>query len=1003
MPEKGGDDRGARPQGALIRRIRRTIACVDTEAADLWRERVGLTPAGMSSLAGLLSHAGAGSDIDPALDAFLSAVAAASPYLGDLMASNPKRLALILASDPAALLASLSATVAASATAAVDLDEAALTRDLRLAKQQAALTIGLADLAGALDTMTVTALLTGFADATLNAATNFALTALARRGKIRLPDESDPARGTGYIVLAMGKQGAFELNYSSDIDLIVFFDAALARPLLADPDEVTDVFVRLTKQVVRLMQSVTPDGYVFRVDLRLRPDPGATPIALSTDAAVQYYGSIGQNWERAALIKARACAGDIAAGEAFLAELRPFIWRKSFDYAAIADVHSIKRQIHAAKGHGDIAVAGHDVKLGRGGIREIEFFVQTQQLIAGGRNPDLRGRATLDNLDQLVVHRWIEPTVRDDMRAAYLFLRDVEHRIQMVADQQTHRLPETEEGLARIAAMMGYANVPAFASALVRHLESVQRHYLALFENAPELSSDAGSLVFTGAEDDPETLETLSRMGYARASEVADAVRSWHFGRYRATRSTIARERLTELTPALLQALARTANPDDTFRGFDRFVAGLPTGVQIFSLLASNPGLLALLAEIIGGATPKLAETLTRRPRVIDPLLEPEFFGRMPSGDELAHRLEMSLADAAGYEDGLDRARIFAQEQIFLIGVRVLTGTLPALPAGSAYATLARVVVDQLFQRVAVELARQHGTVPGGEAVLVAMGKLGGGEMTATSDLDLMLLYDVPDDHALSDGARPLAASQYYTRLAQRLVTALSAPTAEGQLYAVDFRLRPSGNKGPLATSLKSFTAYQATEAWTWEHMALTRARVIAGSPDLAVRAAHAIRAALTRPRDVARLRQDVREMRGLIAAEKGTDDIWDIKQVAGGLVDIEFIAQYLMLREAPGDPSVLATHTGEALRLLAHAGHLAAADAATLLAAIALYDSLTQVLRLAHEGVFRPSETSAPLRALLARVAELPSFSTLEAHLRVTTEAVRRALIEIVGTPIAP
>ena len=983
----GSGDQSA--AGRLIQRVTRLCRPADSRAATLAYDR--LTARAAEEAAELAAGLA-----EPRTREFLTGVFGASPYLADLAVRDPARLGRILGADPAA---TVDAIIERLLAARFD-EEADVMQALRLAKQEAALTIGLADLGKVWQTMHVTAALARFADATLVAAYDFAFRELARRGKVTPVDPDRPAWCSGLIVLAMGKHGAFELNYSSDVDLIVFFDHLRAGPTLADPEEAVSFFVRLTKHMVKLMQEPTGDGYVFRVDLRLRPDPGATPIAMSTDAAMQYYGSIGQNWERAALIKARAIAGDIEAGEAFLAELRPFIWRKSFDYAAIADVHSIKRQIHAVKGHGDITVAGHDVKLGRGGIREIEFFVQTQQLIAGGRNPALRGRQTLVMLDQLVTDRWIEPKVRDELHEAYLFLRDVEHRIQMVADQQTHKLPKDAPGLARIAAMMGFADVKSFSAAVTARFETVQSHYVRLFEHAPALAADGGSLVFTGSRDDPETIETLRTMGYRQPADVAAAIRAWHFGRYPATRSTVARERLTELTPSLLRALAATPRADETFRAFDRFVARLPTGVQIFSLLASNSGLLALIAEILGGATPKLAETLTRRPRVIDALLDPAFFGELPSQAELHRRLEVSFDDSSSYEDVLDRARIFAQEQIFLVGVRVLTGTLSAIDAQAAYARLAGVVVDDLTAKVSAELIRQHGRIAGSAAVVVAMGKLGGREMTAASDLDLMLLYDMPSDMDMSDGARPLMGGQYYTRFVQRLVAALSAPTAEGLLYAVDLRLRPSGNKGPLATALKSFCAYQVSEAWTWEHMALTRARVIAGPPDLAGEVRDAIRAALTRPRDPDKLRADVREMRGLIADDKGTDDIWDIKQVAGGLVDVEFIAQYLMLAHAHVDPDVLSTNTIDALERLAERGFLSAADRDCLIPAATLYGRLTQVLRLAQEGSFNPAEAEAPLKDLLARAADLPSFSMLQAQLRDTEKAVRKCFVMLIGKP---
>ncbi|MDR3493812.1 MAG: bifunctional [glutamine synthetase] adenylyltransferase/[glutamine synthetase]-adenylyl-L-tyrosine phosphorylase [Ancalomicrobiaceae bacterium] len=987
------DDSIAIAPGSLIARAARALAPADAKASmaafDKLADRIVSDDEAAMLGAPLFSQ--------PA-KALLAGVFGSSPYLTELALRDIPRLRRLLLSDPKETMAQLIAEVDASGSIA---EEADLMRRLRLAKQEAALVIGLADLAKAWDTMEVTAWLARFADAALAASIDFAFRDLAMRGKIRLLNPDKPAEGTGLIVLAMGKHGAFELNYSSDVDLIVFYDYHLAAPLLADPDEPVDFFVRLAKKMVRLMQEPTANGYVFRVDLRLRPDPGATPIAMSTDAAIQYYGSIGQNWERAALIKARPVACDLVAGEAFLAELRPFIWRKFFDYAAIADVHSIKRQIHAAKGHGDIAIAGHDVKLGRGGIREIEFFVQTQQLIAGGRNPSLRGRQTLAMLDELADQHWIETKVRDQMREAYLFLRDVEHRIQMVADQQTHQLPQDDAGIARIGRMMGMRGRADFSKALLKRLETVQRHYQRLFENAPGLSSGTGSLVFTGKVDDPDTIGTLQSMGFRQPTDVAAAIRAWHFGRYPATRSTVARERLTELTPALLEALAATSAPDATFRAFDRFVSRLPTGVQIFSLIASNASLLSLLAEILGGAAPKLAETLTRRPRVVDGLLDPAFFSALPSEAELHRRLGSSFADATGYEDCLDRARVFAQEHIFLIGVRVLTGTISAADAGEAHARLAGVVVDDLSRQVDKELAGTHGVVPGAEAVIVAMGKLGGREMTAASDLDLMLLYDVPPGVEASDGARPLTGGQYYARFAQRLVAALSSPTAEGQLYAVDMRLRPSGNKGPLATSLPSFVSYQLSEAWTWEHMALTRARIVAGPPDLSKRAEQAIRAVLTRPRDPQKLKDDVRRMRGMIEAEKGTDDIWDIKQVAGGLVDVEFIAQYLMLAHAAEDAGVLATNTEAALSRLAARGRIDPAHRDVLLPAANLYSRLTQILRLAHEGTFRPSDVDASLRHLLARASDLPSFSMLEAHVRDTEKAVRAAFLAIVGRPI--
>ena len=925
----------------------------------------------------------------------VSGVFGSSPYLADLGARDPIRLARILASAPAERIAQL---IEATREFSCD-DEAELMRRLRLVKQEAALTIALSDLSKVWDTLTATAALTRVADATLSAAIRFTLREAALRGKIELADQRDPERGSGWIFLGMGKGGAFELNYSSDIDLIVFFDRDRAR--LADPLEDVDFFVRMTKRVVKIMSEHTSEGYVFRTDLRLRPDPGATPIAIPLTAALSYYESMGQNWERAAYIKARPVAGDIYAGEKFLKELAPFIWRKYFDFAAIADVHSIKRQIHAHKGHGKITVLGHNIKLGRGGIREIEFFTQTQQLITGGRDARLRGRETLAMLDQLVESGWVEASVRDELREAYLFLRDVEHRIQMVADEQKHTLPETVDGVANIGRMMGFEGYDDFAEALIRRLEIVQGHYARLFEAAPELTTATGNLVFTGDDDDPETLETLAHMGYLSPKTVTETIRGWHFGRYAATRSTVARERLTELTPALLATLARTENADKAFLAFDKLVARLPAGVQLFSLLASQPRLLDLLAAIMGAA-PKLAETISRRPRVVGALLEPGFFESAPGVEDLRQRLAAQFAESNSYEDALDRARIFGQEQKFLIGVRVLTGSLSVTEAGDAYTRLAETLIAGLFDRVALEFERAHGRIEDGVAAIVAMGKLGGREMTAASDLDLMLLYDADPLRESTGGERALPTAPYYARLTQRLITALSAPTAEGLLYETDFRLRPSGNKGPIAVSLGSFVDYQATEAWTWEHMALTRARVIAGPATFSERVDRAIRAALMHPRDPQKLRDDVLAMRRRLEQEKGSTNPWEVKQVAGGLIDIEFLAQYLMLREGPARPEIFSTTTPMALLRLRDAGALDPGAAETLIAASALYQGLTQLMRLAIDDAFRPADATRGLSDLLRRAADAPDLSSLEALLRETEKKTRDVFTRVVG-PLKP
>ena len=963
--------------------------------------RLPQDPAGGASLEPLLaewgkSEARAGLvalvEQEPAR-ALIAGVVAGSPYLKGEIVRNPDRLEAILRHSPEERFKALTEALAARLAEGVDMAEAMTA--LRVYKAEVALMTALADLGGVWGVMQVTRVLSEAADATLQGAVRFLFRQAAAKGDWLPEDPDQPEQGSGYIVLAVGKYGASELNYSSDIDLIVFYELALAR--LRPGLEAPTFFVRLTRDLVRLMDERTAAGYVFRTDLRLRPDAGATQIALSTGAAAQYYESFGQNWERAALIKARACAGDIEAGVAFLAELAPFIWRRNLDYAAIADIHAMKRQIHAFRGFGaGVGVAGHNIKLGPGGIREIEFFVQTQQLIAGGRQRNLRTRRTLDTLATLVALDWIEKPVADEMIGAYLYLREIEHRLQMVADEQTHVVPNDPDRLEAFARFAGYESATAFADALRAVLVPVQGHYARLFESAPELTAAGENLVFAGETDDPDTVAALTRMGYARPSDVLAVVRGWHHGRYGAVRTPRARELLTEVQPLLVQAFAETADPDRAITTFDRFLAALPAGVQLFSLLKANPPLMRLFADMMGTA-PRLARILSRRRRLLDAVIDPRTFRALPTAAELDEAIGAELKHATDPQDVLDRARVIGSEQAFLIGVKVLSGAINAGEAGTAYALLAERLIAAMVEDVEREMERVHGRVPGGAAAVVAMGKLGGRELSASSDLDLIVVYDFDPAVTQSDGEKPLAPSQYYARYTQRLIAHLSAPTAEGTLYEVDMRLRPSGQKGPVAAQLSTFREYQATEAWTWEHLALTRARVITGPPALRDAVKAAIRDTLVRPRDRAAVAKDVQEMRTRIAAEKGTDRIWDLKQVRGGLVDLEFIAQHLQLVHAAEHPEVLDQNTLGAYRKLAEAGVLSAADAEPLTQATRLLHNLTQILRLCLEEPFDPATAPSGLKALLARAGDAPDFATLEGELGETLAGVAARFSELV------
>ncbi|HLH11937.1 MAG TPA: bifunctional [glutamine synthetase] adenylyltransferase/[glutamine synthetase]-adenylyl-L-tyrosine phosphorylase [Methylovirgula sp.] len=926
------------------------------------------------------------SQLGSATQALVLAIADHSPYLWELIKADARRLQCLINTPPQETLDHLLARLASAADTAGS--EAELMRVLRRAKQEVALLVALCDLGGVWSTEKVMEALTASADQFVTSALNFILREAS--AKLQVPADHE----CGVVVLALGKHGGRELNYSSDTDLIVLFDPE--SPAARRVGEPALFFVRITQRLVKILQERTADGYVLRVDLRLRPDPGSTAAAISLPAAFFYYESFGQNWERAALIKARPIAGERSLGDAFIAQLTPFIWRRYFDYAAIADIHAMKRQIHAVRGHEEIAIAGHDLKLGRGGIREIEFFVQTQQLIFGGKRPLLRGARTLSMLAELEREDLISRQAREDLERAYLFLRETEHRLQMIGDQQTQKLPADLDELARFARFCGYGDLPSFAEDVRGHLTRVAEHYARLFETSPGLSSGTGSLVFTGVADDPETLETLAQLGFAHPAQVAETVRGWHFGRRSAVHSERAREVLTELMPALLEAFAQSADPDAAVAAFDQALARMKAAVELLSILKSNAELRRLFADILGSA-PRLAEIVIRRPHVLDAAFDRNLMAAPLGEADFDARLATVLTPPAAVEDVLDRLRDFAQEESFLIGLRLLTGMITPIGAGEAYSALAASIVRACLEHVSEDFAARFGKVRGGRCVVLALGKLGSREMTAASDLDLILIYDFDPEHPESDGAEALHAIRYYARLSQRLISGLTVATRRGLLYQVDMRLRPSGRQGPLATQFRSFADYQAKEAETWEHMALVRARVIAGDASLRAEVEATRDEILARPRS-ASLRVDVAGMRALIAREKGEDDLFDLKYAAGGLIDIDFLAQFLCLRHAHENREMIDVAPASLIAKAGELGYLAPEQADELIAAHRLYSNVTQVLRTILNPNQPLAQASETVKRRLAAAADLPGFAQLTAQLAETGANVRAIFREIVG-----
>ncbi len=811
-------------------------------------------------------------DCPPELAGLIRGAAGCSPYLGDLVSREAAWLGTALARAPEAALEDALRLDRGKEDmpGEAGTDEAGLRSALRRAKRRVALLVGLADLGGVFDLEEVTGALTRLADMACHEALVFQVGREIARGKLPGQGEADIAVAGGAVALAMGKMGAHELNYSSDIDLIVLFDES--RYGRDDFHAARAALIRATRRMVAMLSEQTHEGYVFRTDLRLRPDPSVTPVCLSMEAAERYYESLGRSWERAAFIKARPAAGDLGAGADFLERLTPFVWRKHLDFAAIQDAHDIRLQIRRHKGGGrgmggPITLEGHDLKLGRGGIREIEFFTQTRQLIAGGREPALRRRATLEALSALAGKGWLEADTAGTLARHYRYLRRIEHLLQMVQDAQTHTLPGDAQGFRRLAMMMGEADPAPLRRRLREVLEEVHELTEGFF--APD------ACPLPEPEVPPESEEITAR-----------------WPGYPALRSERARAIFDRLRPELLARLAAADRPREALVAFDGFLAGLPAGVQLFSLFAANRQLIDLIVDIAATA-PELAAYLGRNSAVLDAVIGGDFFAEWPGKAALTADLAARLETVGDYEAALGEARRWKGELHFRIGVHLLRGLIGAEEAGRQYADLAEAVLAALWPVVVAEFSRKHGTPPGDGAAVVGMGSLGAGRLHARSDLDLILLYDAAGVEA-SDGRRPLSSRAYYARLTQALVTALGAPMGAGRLYEVDMRLRPSGRQGPVATSLDAFDAYQHDEAWTWEHLALTRARVVAGAAAPAARF-EAIRKAVLAGaggRDRARVLADVAEMRVRIAEAKGKGSALEPKLGPGRLQDIELLAQ---------------------------------------------------------------------------------------------------------------
>ncbi|MEM1106799.1 MAG: bifunctional [glutamine synthetase] adenylyltransferase/[glutamine synthetase]-adenylyl-L-tyrosine phosphorylase [Pseudomonadota bacterium] len=871
------------------------------------------------------------------LDGVVERAAALSPYLRAVIARHGGDVDWTSVGALESQVALEAAKLNPGHRRPLDLD--ALAPLLRQAKQRVHLILALLDLSCAWDHAKVTHALTVFADACVGAGLN---SALAARG----------LSGDGLVVLAFGKMGAFELNYSSDIDVTVFFDP---EQFEGGPKGPQDGAVRVVQDLCGLLERQTEDGYVFRTDLRLRPDPSATPIAVSTARAQRYYESVGQNWERMAWIKARFCAGDAAASAHFMKNMTPFVWRRHMDYWAIDDVHAIKRMINAKVGDPDMDTVDCDVKLGAGGIREIEFFVQTQQVIHGGRRPALRVPATLDALSALSRAGCIDSGEAGELARAYGGLRALEHRIQMLDDNHTHSVPSDPDARHRLALLMGLDGADKLRQELLDTRRSVHRLYSGLFEQDADHAAGPvpGNLVFTGVDKDPGTVRTLGQMGFTAPSRVISAIQRWHRGQVPATRSAQGRALLTKMTPRLLLALSSTGDGDTAFENFERFFDGLRAGVQLLSMLDAEENILEDLVSTLAAA-PKLAAVLSREPSLLESLIAGQL------------HTDFEATTDASFEARMGEARRFHRDQSFLIGHALLNGVLSPAEAAAAFTGLANTMVCAMAEAASAETERKFGAAPG-VWCLLGLGSFGGRELTAVSDLDLILVYE-PNDEA--------AAGPWFTRLTQRLITALSAPTEEGALYEVDMRLRPSGRAGPVAVRYSAFEAYHFGPAWTWEHMALTRMAPVAGDHELGLRCREAACRAIDQRKARPTLAGEIDDMRARLRQERRPWGGWDTKRSEGGLVDIEFLVQKRLLQL--GGRNAITPHTHDALGRLGEAGAAASDTIECLQSAWRFQSAARQLLQLALDAPVRSDAWPDLLKARLCAALGAPTFEDL-------------------------
>lgn len=845
-----------------------------------------------------------------------------SPFLRDIIRKNPDFFTNILEKGAEQTTEFLLREIKRQDVFEMKFEE--LQALLRQMRQKISLSIAFGDIVERWSVEKVTTYLSFFADIVLFKATNYLLYQFHLARRVMLPHPGNPSHESGLIVMAAGKLGAEELNYSSDVDLLFFYDEQ--KMLVSDHFALKKILNDFVHQFVKLIQDSTEDGYVFRVDLRLRPDSGATPVIMSMGSAMHYYTTVGQNWERAVMIRARQVAGDPVSGVVFFDYLKSYIWRKNLDFETIKDIQSVKRQIQSQRKIVRDDLFDYHLKLGHGGIREIEFFIQTQQLIYGGRNLSLQTRSTLKGLEKLARHGLITHEACEQLSDAYIFYRFLEHRLQMKDDQQTHSLPRTAEEMEIFAHFCEFDCADSLIEKLKGHISIVQKNYAELFADAPLLSA-SGNLVFTGIEDDPDTIESLKKMGFTGPSDISNTIRGWHHGRYRCLKSLRARQYLTELVPVILEELSKTAHPQNAFIQFDRFISLIPYGFQLFSLLYHNPEILTSLARLLG-AGPDLSEWLGHNPNLLENLLNPHFLKLLKIDQR---KLAENVSLSSDYEEALLLCRRWLKNHKFYAGVHSLFFYSSLHEIHKFLTKTADALLNTIVKMVQNEFESKYGRISQSSFAILALGNYGARQMAANSDLDLIMVFDAPSVNLKSNGLSTLYVQEYYTKLTQRLLNALMAQSHEGRLYEIDMRLRPHGLQGSIAISLEFFTSYYMEKAWIPEVMSLTRSRVVFSTHSLGDQITKTVTEILSLCRVPSVLKNEITEMNEKIHQEHSADSVFDLKYSRGGIVDIEFLCQYLILKHSHENSDILKPSTFNALLFLMEAGILSAPHYETL------------------------------------------------------------------------